>query len=241
MAVDTLAALSAALDVVLVVSDQAALQSRLARVGLSVTVVGEPGPVGMNGALSHGARLLGEQGCTLVMACVGDLPALSPGSVRRALAAASRWTRSFVADAPGVGTTMLIARDSVLDPRFQGQSATAHRTSGAVPLTDELLGAPVADARRDVDTELDLTTAYGLGLGRSTAALIDPATGAPGRYDSVTVTAHHDDSADRLVVTSSGHRLVLPTAALQDGLRRPRPGQRLHAVSAAGTVLAAWL
>jgi len=241
MAVDTLAALSAALDLVLVVSDQPALQSRLRRLGLAVTVVGEPGPVGMNGALSYGAELLQEQGCTLVVACVGDLPALSPSSLRRVTTAASRWPRSFLADASGVGTTMLFARESVLDPHFQGHSSAAHHASGAVPLTDELLGGPVADARRDVDTEVDLGVAYRLGLGRATAALFDPATGAPGPYDSVTVTRQHNDAGDLLVIASTGHRLALPAAALQDGLRRPRQGQRLHAVRAADTVLAAWL
>ena len=240
MAVDTLAALSAAVDRVLVVSDQPALQSRLGRVGLAVSVVGEPGPVGLNGALTYGAALLTEQGCTTVVACVGDLPALSSSSVRRVTDTAT-WPRSFLADASGVGTTMLVARESVLDPHFQGHSAAAHRASGAVPLTDELLGRPVADARRDVDTEIDLTAAYRLGLGRATAALFDAATGAPGHYDSVTATGHHDDAADQLVIASSGHRLALPAAAPQDGLRRPRPGQRLHAVTAGGAVLAAWL
>jgi 2-phospho-L-lactate guanylyltransferase len=196
--------------------------------------------VGLNRALGYGAALLAEQGCTMVVACVGDLPALSSGSVRRVTDAAT-WPRSFVADVSGVGTTMLVARESVLDPHFQGHSAAAHRASGAVPLTDEVLGSPVADARRDVDTEIDLSAAYRLGLGRATAALVDTATGALGRYDSVTATGHHDEAGDQLVITSSGHRLALPAAALQDGLRRPRRGQRLHAVTSGGTVLAAWL
>ena len=242
MAVDTLAALSAAVDRVVVVGDQPALQSRLRRSGLSVDVLGEPTPLGMNGALTLGAEALVARGCTLVLACVGDLPAVGPESIRRVLAAGQgrgpgRW---FVADASGVGTTMLMARETALDPRFQGPSAAAHESSGAVPLTDDILGAPVPEARRDVDTEDDLVEAGRLGLGGTTAALLDPATGRPGRYDSVTVT-EQPEGREQTVISSRGHRLVLAPSALQDGLRHARQGQRLHAVVTSEAVLAAWL
>ena len=52
---------------------------------------------------------------------------------------------------------------------------------GRMPLTEEVLGEPLADARRDVDTEVDLATAVGLGVGPSTAALREPADGQLGR------------------------------------------------------------
>jgi 2-phospho-L-lactate guanylyltransferase len=241
MAVDTLAALSAAVDQVVVVSEQPALEFRLRHLAPRVTVLAEPGPVGMNGALSYGATALRESGCAVVLACVGDLPALRPDSVARVLAAAGGHPRSFLADASGVGTTMLVARRTELDPRFQGSSAAAHRSSGAVDLSDEALGGPLPDARRDVDTETELLEAVPLGLGRSTTSLVDPDTGAPGRYDSVTVTDQRTPDGAQLVITSSGHRRSLPAAALQDGLRQVHSGQRLHAVTSATAVLAAWL
>jgi 2-phospho-L-lactate guanylyltransferase len=146
-----------------------------------------------------------------------------------------------VADTSGVGTTMLAARGTDLEPRFQGASAAAHLASGAVPLTDDQLGGPVPDARRDVDTESDLGDAARLGLGPATRALLDPATGAPGRYATITVTAHRSPTGEQLVITSRGYRLVLGPEALQDGLRTVNAGQRLHAVTTDREVLAAWL
>lgn len=241
MAVDTLTALAAAVDRLVVVSDDPALESRLQRQGLSVTVLGEPSPGGMNSALGHGALSLRETGSAVVLACVGDLPALRPSSVRRVLDAAAGRPRSFLADATGIGTTMLLAHDSELQPHFQGPSAAAHRDSGAAPLTDQLLGGPLPDARWDVDTGPDLIEAYRLGLGRATAALFDRAAGAPGRYDSVTVTDRRDAAGRQLVITSSGFRLPMAAPAVQDGLRTVRPGQRLHAVTSADAVLAAWI
>jgi 2-phospho-L-lactate guanylyltransferase len=174
MALDTLTALSAAVDEVLVVSPDASLPAQLDRAGLAVSVVGEPPGAGMNGALSSGAELLRAHGCGLVLACVADLPALRPESVRRVLRAAQSRPRSFLADASGVGTTMLVAADTALDPRFQGASAAAHRLSGATALTDDVLGAAVPDARHDVDTEADLGAAQALGLGPATTALLGP-------------------------------------------------------------------
>jgi len=240
MAADTLAALSAAVDQLLVVSDQPWLESRLRRLGVSAAVAAEPGRVGMNGALSHGDQLLRDGGCESVLACVGDLPALRPATVRLVLGTVATEGRSFVADASGVGTTMLLARGTALDPRFTGHSAAAHRASGATALTDDRLGARVPDARRDVDTEADLSDAARLGVGRLTSALIDPSTGALGRYETVTVSVLRDPAGDQLAFTSTGARILLPAAALQDGLREAHPGQRLHAVTNGARVLAAW-
>ncbi|MGI3780333.1 MAG: 2-phospho-L-lactate guanylyltransferase, partial [Janthinobacterium lividum] len=188
MAVDTLHALVAAVDAVVVVSDQPALRHRLSRAGLpSVAVVPETQPPGMNEALRQGAdRLLGD-GLSRVLACVGDLPALRPTSVALVLQAAAAYERAYLPDATGIGTTMLHADGHVpLAPHFQGRSAAAHHSSGAVPLTDERLGTPAPDARRDVDTEVDLVDAVGLGLGAATTALIDPVTGRLGTYTAVT-------------------------------------------------------
>lgn len=242
MALDTLAALSGAVDEVAVVSGQSALESRLRRAGLTVTVVAEPLATGMNRALSRGSAWLArERGCTTLLASVGDLPALRSESVLRVLAASAGRPRSYLADASGVGTTMLLARATALDPHFQGASAAAHAGSGAVPLTDDRLGDALPDARTDVDTETDLAVALPLGLGSATSVLIDPATGQLGRYDVLTVAERRDAGPDRVVITSGGTRRPLAAGAVSDGLRELHPGQRLHAVCAPDRVLSAWL
>ncbi len=241
MAVDTLTALSAAVPTVLVISNQPALDSRLARAGLQVEVEAEPTRGGMNAALTHGAEILQHAGYRTVLACVGDLPALRPESVRQVLRAARAVPRSFVSDASGVGTTMLIASEgATLEPRFQGRSAAAHQATGAVHLDTDRLGGPLADVRGDVDTEVDLDTAIGLGLGAATAALVDQEARRIGRYAVITATEWRDDAGHPLAVTESGHRVILSAAALSDGIRSTRLGQRLHAVLAGDRVLSAW-
>jgi 2-phospho-L-lactate guanylyltransferase len=241
MALDTLTALGQVVDAVCVVSDQPALHDRLARAGLAaVEVVPETRPAGLNDALRLGAERLREAGLPRVLACVGDLPALRPISVAQVLAGAAAYERAYLPDATGIGTTMLIAGPGVpLAPHFQGRSAAAHHSSGAAPLTDERLGGLVPDARRDVDTEVDLADATGLGLGRATRALVDPASGRLGAYAVVTTTGR--EGADGSAVTAQGVRVVLPDDRLADGLRALRPGQRLHAVLGGTTVLSAWL
>lgn len=237
MAVDTLAALSESVGHVVVVSLQPALASRLARLGLTVEVIPEGRTRGLNGALTLGAQVARTAGYHTVLACVGDLPALRPDTVRRVLGAAQGVPRSALADATGVGTTMLIARGVDLEPRFQGRSAAAHHSSGAAMITGDWL----FDARRDVDTEVDLADALRLGVGRSTEPLVDPTTGRLGRYQVITTTQWTTEDGTPLAVTSSGHRVRVPAAALADGLRTPRLGQRLHAVVAADEVRSAWL
>ncbi len=240
MALDTLSALTTVVDRVLVVSGQPALASRLARAGVSATVLAEPGQPGMNAALAYGADRLRADGFTTVLACVGDLPALRAASVARVLQVSSPFPRAFLADASGVGTTMLVAHGSPLLPAFTGRSAARHREGGAVPLTEELLGEPVADARRDVDTAVDLVTAIGLGVGPHTAALVDPEHGRLGTYEVVTATDWTDEHGLRLAVTAAGRRVALPAQVAGMADRPLRTGQRLHAVTAAGRVLSAW-
>ena len=240
MALDTLRALAAAVSQVVVVSGQPALASRLSRAGIPATVLPEPPEPGMNAALAFGAHRLRADGFDSVLACVGDLPALRTASVARVLQASRSTRRAFLADASGVGTTMLVANDAPLDPAFSGRSAARHRAGGALPLTDELLGAPMADARRDVDTEVDLATAIELGVGPFTDALVDPAYGRLGRYQVVTVTEWTDDRDHRLAVTAAGRRVVLPDGVIGRPGRPVRSGQRLHAVTAADRVLSAW-
>lgn len=241
MALDTLYALCRALPHVLAVSDQPALEGRLRRAGLAVEVISESGHVGMNSALTRGALRLHAQGFTSILACVGDLPALRPESVARVLDASRSQPRSFVADASGIGTTMLIAHDVELAPQFQGRSAAAHHASGAVSLAAEAIGSPVADARCDVDTEADLVAAIELGVGPATSALIDHEKGRLGRYLLITATHWCNADGDQLAVTASGTRIALPADALRGELRHAQLGQRLHAVEGDGRVLSVWL
>lgn len=240
MALDTVLALAHGVEQVLVVGEAYALESRLLAAGLPIRVMNEPRPGGMNRALAHGARDLTRLGCHTVVACVGDLPALRAGTLGRILEASARFPRSFLCDTAGTGTTMLIAHTVELDPRFQGRSAAAHHASGARRLNDEVLPAPVPDARRDVDTLIDLDTAFHLGLGPATSALFDPATGRLGRYRPVTVTAE-DGAGHHRAITDIGTRVDLPNSALDAGLRTVHPGQRLHATLNRDSVLSAWL
>lgn len=239
MAVDTLRALSEAVDRVLVLSSQPSLASRLSRAGVRVDVLAEHGAVGMNAALTQGDTVLRTAGASTVLACVGDLPALRAESVRRVLALSQAHRRCFLPDASGTGTTMLISHAGLLEPRFQGRSAAAHQRSGAVRLEPAGDGS-LADARRDVDTEADLAAAAHLGLGPETAALFDDTTEL-GTYQVITATDWAGADETPVAVTASGHRVQLPSSALSDGLRCVRLGQRLHAVVRDARVLSAWL
>lgn len=171
MAVDTLSALCQVVDHVLVVGTVRA--GELARLGLDVEVVAEPKTPGLNSALTFGADLLRDRGALVVLASVGDLPALTAASVRNVLAATEPYPRAFVADGAGVGTTMLISRGTRLLPLFEGDSAAAHAASGAYRLSPEEVAAP--DARTDVDTEADLEAALRLGIGRHTREVLERA------------------------------------------------------------------
>lgn len=204
MALDTIAALAAATDEVLVITDQPDFSASLLEHGISATVVPDPRPnarpeqtqaegeASLNAALAYGDQLLRAEGIPVVLACVGDLPALRAASVRRILASAAQLaagghSRSYVADHSSRGTTIVIAHDVPLDPRFGSGSAVGsaerHRRSGATPV----ITAGIDDARWDVDTLADLRAVIDLGVGRITASLLDPssldpATGALGRY-----------------------------------------------------------
>jgi 2-phospho-L-lactate/phosphoenolpyruvate guanylyltransferase len=234
MAVDTLRALTAVLPVI-VISNQPDLAARLSREQISAPVLAEPVVAGMNAALRHGETAAAAAGFSSTLACVGDLPALRPASVRAVLAAAVNPGRAFVADASGTGTTMLIASGTELDPHFQGRSAAGHRESGAVALSAAELGGPLADARRDVDSEVDLYDAYFLGLGSATAQLFDR-RGRLGRYELIMVDDRRGDL--QYAVTADGDRLSMPAGALSE--RSTSVGQRLHAVVDDSQVLAAW-
>lgn len=132
----------------------------------AVLVLPDPG-VGLNGAIT--AATAAVPSGAPVAAILGDLPALTPADIDRALSAAARADRSFVCDADGIGTTLLASRHgSALDPRFGPRSRAAHARSGA----QEILDPKLARLRRDVDTDVDLWDARRLGVGPATARVL---------------------------------------------------------------------
>lgn len=243
MALDTLTALAAAPVAVVVVGDDPALPRILSAAGITAGLVPEPTPPGMNAALAAGAEQLRAAGHDPVLACVGDLPALRPESVRAVLAVLTEsgpGQRGFVADASGVGTSMVIASGLPLNPRFQGESAAAHRDSGAREIDDRDLASAVPDARTDVDDLAALADAIALGVGPHTARLVDIDAGSVAEYQPVTVAAGGDEQ-HYLVITDAGVRLRLPVGQLDAQIRLLRPGQRLHAARVGDRLLSAWI
>ncbi|WHM30584.1 2-phospho-L-lactate guanylyltransferase [Streptomyces sp. BPPL-273] len=168
-ALDTVAAALACRAVadVAVVTDDARAGRELAALGAAV-VRDEPRG-GLNAALAHGsAAVRAARPGTPVAALNADLPALRPAELARVLAAAGKFTRAFLPDAAGIGTTLLTAAPGTeLSPAFGPDSRLRHRASGAVELS---LGA-VDSVRQDVDTGGDLRTALALGVGPRTAAV----------------------------------------------------------------------
>jgi 2-phospho-L-lactate guanylyltransferase len=157
---DTLAAIDAASVVTRVVL----VVDRPIRTDYDVLVQRAPG---LNPALAEAQSWAQSQwpGGS-VAALVGDLPALRASDLEAALVAAEALERAFVADASGLGTTMLTARPGVaLRPAFGLNSAARHA-----------LIATALDAgpglRLDVDTPEDLDAAGELGLGPRTSELL---------------------------------------------------------------------
>lgn len=168
MAADVIDAARASTRVgqVRVVGDPAAQARLLPSFGGEVTFVEDP-RVGLNEALVAAADGMGGA----VAAVLGDLPCVTPDLLDEVLAAGTG-RRSFVSDAEGIGTTMLMApQASSLDPRFGERSRARHAESGAREISDPSPGR-WARLRRDVDSEVSLWDARRLGVGpRTTAAL----------------------------------------------------------------------
>ncbi|MEK9808876.1 MAG: 2-phospho-L-lactate guanylyltransferase [Candidatus Nanopelagicales bacterium] len=103
-----------------------------------------------------------------------DVPAIAVDQLDRALEVGSQFSRAFVADAEGVGTTLLMTQSGdALHPAFGPRSCASHASSGAVPVPDEQPGQ-LAGLRRDVDDEIGLWDAGRLGIGPHTRAVIEP-------------------------------------------------------------------
>ncbi|MFE6160440.1 2-phospho-L-lactate guanylyltransferase [Streptomyces sp. NPDC056486] len=165
---DTVAAAVAcpAVKDVVVVTDDGLAGRELAALGARI-VRDEPAG-GLNAALAHGAAAVrAELPESAVAALNADLPALRPLELARVLDSAEYFPRSFLADAAGMGTTLLSAAPGMeLRPAFGPASRSRHSASGAV----ELPLAGVDSVRQDVDTGEDLRTALALGVGPRTAA-----------------------------------------------------------------------
>ncbi|WP_030910641.1 2-phospho-L-lactate guanylyltransferase [Streptomyces sp. NRRL F-5126] len=164
---DTVAAAIAADAVagVVVVTDDGDAADALAALG--ARVVPDSPAAGLNAALAHGAHTVraGRPGAR-VAALNADLPALRPAELTRVLHSAAAFPRAFLADAAGIGTTLLAAcAECALRPAFGGPSRLRHAAGGAA----EILLRDVDSVRRDVDTAADLRAAAALGLGPHTA------------------------------------------------------------------------
>nr|WP_237497864.1 2-phospho-L-lactate guanylyltransferase [Streptomyces sp. SID8377] len=171
---DTVAAALAceAVRDVTVVTDDPLAGSVLAALGARVEA--DSPAAGLNAALRHGAdAVLRRHPAAAVAALNADLPALRPLELAAVLRAAARSPgRSFLADAAGIGTTLLAATaGTALEPAFGGPSRARHRASGA----HEIALPDVDSVRRDVDTGEDLAAALLLGVGPHTRALLRPA------------------------------------------------------------------
>ncbi|WP_184502975.1 2-phospho-L-lactate guanylyltransferase [Streptomyces sp. NEAU-LD23] len=152
---------------VTVVTDDPLAGRELAALGARI-LPDTPGR-GLNAALAHGARTVREgRPRASVAALNADLPALRTADLDQVLEAAAGFPRAFLADAAGVGTTLLAAAPGTdLAPAFGGASRARHRASGAYEI--ELPG--VDSVRRDVDTGEDLRAALALGVGPHTSRL----------------------------------------------------------------------
>ncbi|MDP1876517.1 MAG: 2-phospho-L-lactate guanylyltransferase [Actinomycetota bacterium] len=199
---------------------------------LGCDVVDDDGHPGINAAAAWAATVLGVSADTAVI--VSDLPCLTPSALTAVLRAVPETGASFVPDASGTGTTMWIAAGSVpIDCEFGPDSAAAHRAAGAVDLADETgPHAPIASARRDVDTDADFAAALALGVGPHTRALLEAEPGG------LLLTVARTRGRSVSVVEESGRFHWLPARGLASaGFRDVRPGQRVVLWPAGGITL----
>lgn len=216
---DTVAAALAcgAVRDVVVVTDDPLAGAELAHLGAWI-VPDAPG-AGLNAALAHGARAVRAARAEAAVAAMNaDLPALRPSELLRVLERAGDFARAFLADAAGIGTTLLSAAPGVeLAPAFGGASRLRHSASGAV----EIAVRGVDSVRRDVDTGSDLRAAAALGLGPYTA-----------RYSAgmqATAFTYDEQTRSGSVLLDDGTPVPFEAPAFDaGGLRLLRPGQRVR-------------
>lgn len=137
--------------------------------GAGASVATDPGR-GLNAAVRAGVRSVhhevGSSTCAVAV-LLGDLPALRPTDLRRALAACADDERAIVPDLAGSGTVLLTTRDSRnLTPSFGAGSAGRHEAMGHVRRDLDL-----PRLRTDVDDTASLAAALALGVGPKTEAV----------------------------------------------------------------------
>jgi 2-phospho-L-lactate guanylyltransferase len=162
LATDTVLAAMACHSVgeVIVVTDDDDLPLRLPD---AVRFVRDPN-AGLNAAISAGAATASLHWRA---ALLGDLPALTPDDLAEALHTACGMPRGVVADAEGLGSTLLTASAGLpWESMFGPGSFAAHQRMGCVAIDV----SAQSSLRRDVDTAAGLAHAAELGLGAHTAA-----------------------------------------------------------------------
>ncbi|HEX5566758.1 MAG TPA: 2-phospho-L-lactate guanylyltransferase [Streptomyces sp.] len=149
---------------VVIVTDDPRVGAELAALGARI-VPDAPG-AGLNAALEHGEAVVRRRRPGAAVAALNaDLPALRTAELVRVLDVARGCARAFLADAAGIGTTLLTAAPGIaLAPAFGGPSRARHLRSGAT----EIALSGVESVRRDVDTGADLAAALALGVGPHT-------------------------------------------------------------------------
>ena len=141
-----------------------------AATALGIESVVETSPRGINEAVAT----VRSQVSGPVIAILGDTPCLTGEALDTVLFEADQHEVSFVADASGVGTTMWCTRGSTSAmSHFGHHSRARHRADGAVELGAGFNSTSWTRARRDVDTDVDLWDAHRIGLGQTTARLVD--------------------------------------------------------------------
>lgn len=154
---------------VLVVTDDHELARMMSALGASVVPDGTADD--LNGSLVQAAAELHRRWPGLgIVALTADLPAVRPEELTRALEAANGDGQSFVADADGTGTTMLVSPNMErFQPQFGAGSRQAHLMAGA----EEIRAGALRGLRRDVDDPDDLSDALSIGVGDRTASVAD--------------------------------------------------------------------
>jgi 2-phospho-L-lactate guanylyltransferase len=168
LARDTVAAARATPGVaeLIVVTAEPDLASRLLP---GAQVVSDPGS-GLNGAIRAGLLAV-RDGRRHRAVLLGDLPALSPAELARALRLAAERPRSMVADSAGTGTTLVTARAGLPHSLHFGRGSRAlHRAAGY----RELPFRSDSGLRQDIDTLADLAVLSTLRPGRHTRAALRP-------------------------------------------------------------------
>lgn len=164
---DTLTAIAEVIsaDRLFVVTSDDRIRAQL-RIG-GAHVVDDPGR-GLNPAVEAGVQVARDNDSDApVGILLGDLPALTPGDLRLALAACAAVESAVVPDRSGMGTVLLTHQEAGrVAPRFGHGSALRHGQ------TARRLDLDLPRLRTDVDDLEALRQAVALGLGRHTAAVL---------------------------------------------------------------------